>query len=110
MICVTIYTTLKDKLSLSPLVVEAYKTLNTLFEQLEKAGFEGDCDGHSLAFDLPDGRPYLLNYHGVAQEIWLASPISGAHHFRLQDGLWISTRGTENLISLLETELAVTLT
>lgn len=95
--------------SLSSLAVEAYKTLNTLFELLEKGGFDGECDGHSLTFDLPDGRPYLLNYHGVAQEIWLASPLTGAHHFRLEDGRWISTRGTEELIKLLETELAVIL-
>jgi frataxin len=96
-------------ISLSPLVVEAFKTLNTLFEQLEKAGFDGECDGHSLAFDLPDGRPYLLNYHGVTQQIWLASPVSGAHHFRLQEGRWISTRGTDELVALLESELEVPL-
>jgi frataxin len=90
-------------------VVEACKTLNTLFEQLEKVGFDGECDGHSLAFDLSDGRPYLLNYHGVTHQIWLASPLSGAHHFRYQDGRWISTRGTDDLITLLESELAVSL-
>lgn len=94
---------------MSLLVVEAFKTLNTLFEQLEKSGFECECDGHSLAFDSPDGRPYLLNYHGVTQQIWLASPLTGAHHFRLQDGCWVSTRGTEDLMALLEKELAVSL-
>jgi len=94
---------------LSPLAVEAFKTLNALFEQLEEAGFDCECDGHSLAFDLPDGRPYLLNYHGVTQQVWLASPLTGAHHFRFQDDHWISTRGTDDLIALLETELAVPL-
>lgn len=96
-------------LSLSPLVVEACKTLNALFEQLEKAGFDGECDGYSLAFDLPDGRPYLLNYHGVTQQIWLASPVTGAHHFRLREGRWLSTRARDDLITLLETELGVSL-
>lgn len=94
---------------MSPLAVEAFKTLNALFEQLEEAGFDCECDGHSLAFDLPDGRPYLLNYHGVTQQVWLASPLTGAHHFRFQDDHWISTRGTDDLIALLETELAVPL-
>lgn len=98
-----------ETLSLTPHVVEAYKTINTLFEQLEKSGIDGECDGHSLAFDLPDGRHYLLNYHGVMQQLWLASPMSGAHHFRLQDGHWISTRDTIGLIELLEKELEVTL-
>jgi iron donor protein CyaY len=94
---------------LSPPVVEAVKTLDALLEQLEKAGFDGECDGHSLAFDLPDGRPYLLNYHGVTHQIWLASPLTGAHHFRLQEGRWVSTRSDDELISLLERELAVSL-
>lgn len=94
---------------MSLLVVEAVKTLDALFEQLEKAGFDGECDGHSLSFDLPDGRPYLLNYHGVTHQIWLASPLTGAHHFRLQEGRWVSTRSDDELISLLERELAVSL-
>ena len=93
---------------MSSLVTEAFKTLNTLFEQLEKAGFDAECDGHSLAFDF-EGRPYLLNYHGVTQQLWLASGLTGAHHFRFQDGRWISTRGTEDLITLLETELGTSL-
>ena len=94
---------------MSSLALEAFKTLNTLFEQLEKAGFDCDCDGHSLAFNSVDEHPYLLNYHGVTQQIWLASPVTGAHHFRLQDGRWTSTRGTDDLMTLLETELAVSL-
>ncbi len=92
-----------------PIPVEACKTLNALFDQLEKAGFDGECDGCSLAFELPDGRPYLLNYHGVTQQIWLASPLTGAHHFRLQDGRWISTRDAQDLITLLKAELGVSL-
>lgn len=92
---------------MSPLAVEAYKTLNTLFEQLEAIGFDGECDGYSLAFDLPDGRPYLLNYHGVTHQIWLASPVTGAHHFRFQEGRWISTRSTDELFSFLEAELGI---
>ncbi len=92
-----------------PLSVEAFKTLNTLWEQLEKAGFDGECDGYSLAFDLPDGKPYLLNYHGVAHQIWLASPLTGAHHFRFQEGRWVSTRSADDLVALLEKELAVSL-
>ena len=94
---------------MSSLVTEAYKTLDTLFEKLEKAEFDGECDGHSLAFDLPDGRPYLLNYHGVTNQIWLASPITGAHHFKLTEGRWVSTRSSDELVALLEIELGITL-
>ncbi len=89
--------------------VEACKTLDFLLTRLEKEGFDGDCDGYSLAFQTKDGKPYLLNYHGVTRQIWLASPLTGAHHFRLEEGHWISTRSDDNLISLLEAELAVSL-
>jgi len=95
--------------SLPSLASEAFQTLNTLFEQLENAGFDAECDGHSLAFDLPDGRHYLLNYHGVTQQIWLSSPRTGAHHFQRQGDRWVSTRGPEELTSLLEAELEVSL-
>jgi frataxin len=83
--------------------------LDFLLLRLEGAGFDGDCDGCSLIFHAKDGKPYLLNYHGVTRQIWLASPLTGAHHFRLQEGRWVSTRSSDNLISLLEDELAVSL-
>jgi frataxin len=89
--------------------VEACKMLDFLLLRLEGLGFDGDCDGYSLTFHAQDGKSYLLNYHGVTRQIWLASPLTGAHHFRLQEGRWISTRSSDNLISLLETELAVSL-
>ena len=89
--------------------VEACKTLDFFLSCLEKEGFDGDCDGYSLAFQAKDGQPYLLNYHGVTRQIWLASPLTGAHHFRLQEGRWISTRSGDDLVSLLEAELAISL-
>jgi len=46
--------------SVSPLSVEAFRTLNFLFEILENAGVDAECDGYSLAIDLPDGRHYLF--------------------------------------------------
>jgi frataxin len=88
---------------------EACKMLDFLLLRLEGLGFDGDCDGYSLTFHTKDGKTYLLNYHGVTRQIWLASPLTGAHHFRLQEGHWISTRSDDNLISLLEAELAVSL-
>lgn len=96
------------------IAVEACKTLNTLYDSLEQAGFDGDCDGYSLAFESKEGLPYLLNYHGVTGQIWLASPKSGAHHFRRQDGFWISTRPSQRptdheLYGLLEFELDIIL-
>jgi len=94
---------------LPSLAIEACKTLNALFEKLEQAGLDAECDGYSLAFDLTDEQHYLLNYHGVTHQIWLASPLTGAHHFRLQNGRWVSTRSNDELTSLLENELMVSL-
>ena len=110
---------------MSAISVEAFKTLNDLFDQLEKAGIDAECDGCSLAFDMPAEKisdkgifaqhssstlPYLLNYHGVTGQIWLASPVTGAHHFRFDKRRWASTRGGDDLYTLLKKELKVAFT
>ena len=41
------------------------------------------------------GQILLLNWHGVAREIWFSSPITGAHHFYLDQGKWKNTRTQE---------------
>jgi frataxin len=48
---------------------------------------------------------FQLNYHGVTDQIWLSSPISGAHHFTYSQELWISTRSGETLHHILEKEI-----
>ena len=53
----------------------------------------------------PTGH-YLLNYHGVAHQLWLSSPVSGAHHFNYQDPDWICTRTDQPLLDVLDRELA----
>ncbi len=50
---------------------------------------------------------YLLNYHGVTQQIWYSSAMSGAHHFALTDqGVWHCTRSKNTLYEVLSRELS----
>ncbi|WP_010299981.1 frataxin domain-containing protein [Candidatus Odyssella thessalonicensis] len=52
-------------------------------------------------------RHFLLNYHGVTQQVWYSSAISGAHHFALTEaGVWHCTRSEDTLSQLLSRELS----
>jgi len=85
--------------------------LDHLAERLEAASeaLEVDLDAEALTVELEDGRQYLISRHNIKREIWLSSPVSGAHHFVAGDGLWRSTRGPETLRALLRQELAAVL-
>ncbi len=78
------------------------------FEKLAAAYLKHLCDaledslGDAADIDLHDGileieiddRSYVINKHNPQREIWLASPLSGAWHFRLtEDGQWRATKG-----------------
>ena len=58
----------------------------------------------ALTLTLPDGKIYVINIHNAAQEVWLASPISGGHHFRW-DGTHWSMRSGQELRALLHMEI-----
>lgn len=64
-------------------------------------------DEESIIIELSEKRQFLVNIHSTSKQIWLSSPLSGAHHFAYdttsQD--WIDTRGTESLLSRLDWEL-----
>jgi CyaY protein len=55
---------------------------------------EADVDllDETLTVTLPKSRQYVINKHGVTQQIWVASPFSGAHHFHMKEGEWRCTR------------------
>ncbi len=69
---------------------------------------DADMQGGILTLELEDGRQYVINLHEVNEEIWLSSPISGAKHFAhdSEKDQWISTRGEEELLGLLSSELS----
>lgn len=51
------------------------------------------------------GQQFLLNYHGVTQQLWYSSALSGAHQFFLNQDGWICTRTGISLNDLLSREL-----
>lgn len=89
----------------------ASATLETLFDAIEVALddlAEVDLEGGILSVELDDGRQYILNKHAPNAQLWLSSPISGAHHFEYATDrkLWASTRSEDTLTALLESEFS----
>ena len=88
----------------------AAEILDSLFEQIEDQlgdWLDVEMAGGILQIELPDGGAYVVNKHAPNREIWVSSPKSGAWHFGAgHDGVWRSTRGTEELIALLAGELS----
>ncbi len=54
---------------------------------------------------LANSGQYLLNYHSVTDQLWLSSPVSGAHHFHCKGNDWLCTRTNKSLTVLLQQEL-----
>lgn len=85
------------------------KTLTTLAESIELADKNGDLDveyaSGVLTITLANKKQYVINQHVPMRQIWLSSPVSGAAHFDYIDGNWKSTRGSVDLIALLQSEL-----
>jgi frataxin len=89
---------------------EAEAVLRSLMARIEAAREDADVElaGGILTVELEDGSTYVVNLHRPNRQIWLSSPASGAWHFaRDTAGEWVSTRGTEKLVGLLEAELAL---
>ena len=87
------------------------KTIESLFEAtMREIGdmAEVDLEGGILNIELDDGRVFIINKHSPNRQIWLSSPLSGAHHFSFDEniGAWASTRDSGQLLSLLEDELS----
>ncbi|MEB3703130.1 Iron donor protein CyaY [Candidatus Bealeia paramacronuclearis] len=61
----------------------------------------------SITIELSDQRQFLINIHPISKQIWLSSPLSGAHHYayngETQD--WMDTRVDLSLLSQLKSEL-----
>jgi len=83
----------------------AKKTLEDIFNVTEKKSqdFDIDFEGENLIIEI-DSSTFVLSIHNPTQQIWLSSPLSGAHHFEYKEEgtgfKWVSTR--DNSINLLE--------
>lgn len=89
----------------------ADQTLQHIAESLENADSNGEIEIDFLQgilhIELPAGEQYIINKHSPTRQIWLSSPVSGAHHFSWDDASqsWISS-GKAQLHVVLQEELA----
>ncbi|MBY0292374.1 MAG: iron donor protein CyaY [Alphaproteobacteria bacterium] len=81
-------------------------TFEELADFFETSWPEADVDllDETLTVSLQNDLHYLINKHEVTQQLWLASPFTGAHHFYLKNGQWWCTRTNLNLEELLRQE------
>ncbi len=77
---------------------KATETLDDIFNLVESKfdNYEVDYEDENLRIDSVEGKgTFVLSIHTPTSQIWLSSPISGAHHFenRSSDSIdWVSTR------------------
>ncbi len=75
----------------------ADKTISSLYDYLEKVDNNGDLEvdllNGILHIKLPSTKQYVINKHEPTRQIWVSSPISGAHHFFYEENShkWVSS-------------------
>jgi frataxin len=87
----------------------ADQKLEFLQDHIESLLEDADVDlvDETLTVILTSGQQYIINKHAPTQQIWVASPVSGAHHFRYdtQADVWCNVRTGQVLDELLNDEL-----
>ena len=90
----------------------AKKTLDDIFSIAEKKSpdFDVDFEGENLLIEI-NNSTFVLSIHNPTQQIWMSSPVSGAHHFEYKEEesnyKWISTRDNSiDLFGKLDMELS----
>ena len=91
---------------------KASETLDEIFNLVESKfdNYEVDYEDENLRIDSLEGKgTFVVSMHTPTSQIWLSSPLSGAHHFesRSPESIeWISTRDKNiNLKQLIIKEL-----
>jgi CyaY protein len=81
----------------------ADQTLKKMVDGLadsEDDAFDADLESGVLTIKFEDGARYVVNSHRAARQIWMAADAS-AWHFEWDGQRWKSTKGPEELWSLL---------
>lgn len=89
---------------------KALEDIASLLERMAPADLDSDHEEERLTIKVQAGT-FLLNVHDTARQIWLSSPLTGAHHFTLcpERMVWLSTRNhTLELQAFLWCELGET--
>ena len=88
------------------------ETLDDIFNLVQSKfdNYEVDYEDENLRIDSLEGKgTFVLSIHTPTSQVWLSSPISGAHHFESKSPEsveWISTRDSNiNLKQLIIKEL-----
>ena len=91
----------------------ALSTFDDIFNLIESSydDFEIDFEDENLKIEnIENNKIYILSIHSPTEQIWVSSPISGAHHFKIlsKDPLiWHSTRDNSlTLFDLISKELS----
>ena len=91
---------------------KALETLDDIFNLVESNfdNYEVDYEDENLKIESLEGKgTFIVSIHTPTSQIWLSSPISGAHHFesRSSESIeWISTRDANiNLKQIIIKEL-----
>lgn len=89
-------------------------TLLHLFDRLEDAFERGDFEeldlnNGILTIETASGKTFIISKHAPSCQLWLASPISGGHHFPYNESTssW-DIEGTASLKTHLANELEAT--
>ena len=91
---------------------KASETLDEIFNLVESKfdNYEVDYEDENLRIESLEGKgTFIVSIHTPTSQIWLSSPLSGAHHFESRSPEfieWISTRDANiNLKQLIIKEL-----
>lgn len=83
----------EDIRAMSDLFLLSQKELEECSSIIENdfSEFDFDQESQKVTVRTPKGV-LLVNWHGVAREIWLSSGVTGAHHFFWDGERWKNTR------------------
>lgn len=89
----------------------ADQVLLFIADTIESIDQEGliDVDFHNDIINISTNYGiFVINKHSIAKQIWLASPISGPHHFSYFEDIdkWLTYNNIE-LFDILNTELQI---
>jgi frataxin len=85
----------------------AERALAAFADAIEAALDDVDVDysGGILTITLADRRQFVVNRHAANRQIWLSSPVSGAHHYDPIGERWRDSRGGADLPERLTDDL-----
>ena len=98
---------------MSEFKIIAKKIMEEIFSLVEDNfnNYEVDYEGDNLVIESQTKKVFILSIHEPTSQIWLSSPLSGAHHFeksKTNSGVWTSTRDKKNnLHDLIKEELSI---